>query len=627
MQQSAATTLLLVSLSIFARTSEANSNRQLLCGDEICSASGFPAAAGTGWQTHGSAKGMFCLNNAPLDRETLGHVSWSFLHTTAAYLPSGTLKKEAKDSFVNIMLAIPEIYACTLCRGHFQELITNDPLVLQELHGIKTNVDAVLWLWKVHNMVTMKEKPNEDLFLNGLGLGTNASASRIQIAGVGWFTQNSTKQLAIEDLTPVARAEVFDGVLKRWRAAGGRIEVPSQLDPIPGTAMSLNATEQYEASANKVENAKKTTMKTCDAVDKYFNTLSDHNKTVMCPERHTPTNRRKPEVIVWTMGRCPYCALTMANLYPVVTGELWDKIELKDKYILQADAGQATSLMDFYSLHGPGEVVADAYELCAQHQYKNNVKWLDFVKCTDQVYWAAGLDATQDPALKGFGHSPEECAKKSGIDFELLNKCANGTQGIRLVAADAAQATLAKVDASPTIQSAGHTVVGAQVRDQLEQTVCTAIVCHDHRKKTHDDKFAPATSMYSAASQNAYGNLIISSFALPAEVREPMLIQARQDLGITQDDHERAMAAVPAHVQDTSSAGAGSSFAMIAVVAVVLAAVIAVVVVVSKNAEPVQKGWEAVPTYTHRSTVQCDELSNFEAGQANTYGADVTTHL
>ena len=85
----------------------------------------------------------------------------------------------------------------------------------------------------------------------------------------------------------------------------------------------------------QVENAKKTTVKQCDAVDKYFNTLSDHNKTVMCPDLHTPTNRSKPEVIVWTMGRCPYCALTMANLYPVVTGELWDKIDLKDKYILQ----------------------------------------------------------------------------------------------------------------------------------------------------------------------------------------------------------------------------------------------------------------------------------------------------
>ena len=163
------------------------------------------------------------------------------------------------------------------------------------------------------------------------------------------------------------------------------------------------------------------------------------------------------------------------------------------------------------------------------------------------------------------------------------------------------------------------------MHDQLEQTICSAIVCHDHRKKTHDDKFAPATSLYSPASQNAYGNLLISSSALPAEVREPMLIQARQDLGITQDDHERAMTAVPAHVQDASS-GAGLSFAMIAVVAVVLAAVIAVVVVVSKNAKPVQKGWEAVPTYTHRSTVQCDELSNFQAGQANTYGADVTNN-
>ena len=149
---------------------------------------------------------MFCLNNAPLDRETLGHVSWSFLHTTAAYLPSGTLEKEIKDSFVNIMLAIPQIYACSLCRGHFQatpptppsplstftpphlqyahtstpnallfaggwsrrltvlshlqliilfhlqELIANDPLVLKELHGITTNVDAVLWLWKVRHV-------------------------------------------------------------------------------------------------------------------------------------------------------------------------------------------------------------------------------------------------------------------------------------------------------------------------------------------------------------------------------------------------------------------------------------------------------------------------------------------
>ena len=112
-------------------------------------------------------------------------------------------------------------------------------------------------------MVTMKEKPNEALFLNGLTLGLNASAARTavqhlylntalgvlrqlailywhcsqsgdtgltllcpQIGGVGWFTQNSTKQLPIEDMTPVARAGVFDGVLKRWRAAGGRIEVP-----------------------------------------------------------------------------------------------------------------------------------------------------------------------------------------------------------------------------------------------------------------------------------------------------------------------------------------------------------------------------------------------------------------
>eukprot|EP00656_Telonema_subtile_P044114 TRINITY_DN5040_c0_g1_i2.p1 TRINITY_DN5040_c0_g1~~TRINITY_DN5040_c0_g1_i2.p1 ORF type:complete len:431 (+),score=76.28 TRINITY_DN5040_c0_g1_i2:225-1517(+) len=368
------------------------------CDDQICAAGGFTAAKGTGWQTMGSAKGMFCLNDAPLDRDTLGHVSWSFLHSTAAYLPAGKLPKAKIAAFQGLVKAVDEIYACELCRGHFQTLIKEDPVVVKELAAITTAEDASLWLWKVHNMVTHAQYPNRTLFLKGLH-ATNQTALQLQSAPL--FEQNSTKQLKITQITPLARANIYNAILDRWRAAGGRVAVPSMYLPIPGTSPSNHTMILKQMKQlRKLSSGPKSPLKSCQPVRDAFKNANNTAKLAMCPDLHLKRTSTKPEFTVFTMARCPFCARTMETLYPVLSGELWNRIEFKNKYILAQAPGTATTLQDFQSLHGPGEVLGDAYEACAQYQVgQSGIKWYEFVRCNDEVYWSAGYKA-------GLGHSP-----------------------------------------------------------------------------------------------------------------------------------------------------------------------------------------------------------------------------
>ena len=89
------------------------------CGDEICSMN---ASKGTGW------KGTTYIldNTQPVIRQSLGHCTWTFLHSVASYLPNvgnnGPLAPEVKTSFVNLILSLRHVYACELCRKHFDTL-------------------------------------------------------------------------------------------------------------------------------------------------------------------------------------------------------------------------------------------------------------------------------------------------------------------------------------------------------------------------------------------------------------------------------------------------------------------------------------------------------------------------
>jgi len=563
--------------------SNAQASRRLLCGDEICSSTAFPAAKGTGWQKTGSDKGKFCLNNAPLDRETLGHVSWSFLHTTAAYLPQGTLSAQKKAAFLGLIHSIDQIYACALCRGHFQKLMKEDPLVSRELSQIESNEDASLWLWKVHNMVTLAQHPGTKLFLNGLDQPSAGAPvvnqTALQLALAPAFVQNSTTQIRLSELTGRARAMVYDAILQRWRAAGGRVAVPSMYAPeFPPSSQAK--VKQLMRKLRNESSGPKLRLKQCDPARQQLAKADKTGQLAMCPNLHKKRSSSKPELLIFTMGRCPYCAATMEQLYPLLSGELWRHLTFKNKYILQQVPGKATSMLDFISLHGDGETVADSYELCAQYLHPQSIKWYQFVRCQDETFWAAGYNA-------GLGHGPRNCSRKAGLDWDSLHKCATGATGLRLLSESVHQTKQHNVSGAPTMIFAGHTTVGMPSPTSMRDAVCLTIACDEQQAQaTQDDAvFAPATSLYSESAQDAYRTMMAGTQSVDPAARATMLSTVRLNLGITEEDHHRAMQLLKTSDEPSNNAASSSSTSLVIPltgVGLCLAVVLGVVLVVRK---------------------------------------------
>lgn len=94
--------------------------------------------------------------DCPLDRESLGFVTWAFLHTLAAKYPDQPSKKVQKD--VRDLLAIlSNIFPCDVCSHDFREELRKDPPELQSQYCFS------IWLCRIHNKVNKKlEKPQFD---------------------------------------------------------------------------------------------------------------------------------------------------------------------------------------------------------------------------------------------------------------------------------------------------------------------------------------------------------------------------------------------------------------------------------------------------------------------------------
>jgi len=262
----------------------------------------------------------------------------------------------------------------------------------------------------------------------------------------------------------------------------------------------------------------------------------------------------------FTMGRCPFCALTLESLKPILHGSLGDHLHItKDRYILQALIEHPTSVNDFNSLHGPGEVVADAFELCAQLHYPDVKQWLPFIWCLDQQYYAVGTYNITD-----------HCANQMGFNFTLLHECAWGPEGVRMLKGSADQAKKLKIFSAPSIFFNGRLRhQGMLLPGTWADLICSEISCQQATPRlypgiaslqtkdlSYDERaleylkalikgsavernFAAATSMYSDDNQAAYRHLLhatLSDDVVTASERK-MLSQARLDMGVTRSDH------------------------------------------------------------------------------------------
>jgi hypothetical protein len=109
-------------------------------------------------QSVGADGDMISLS-APLSRQTLGHATWSFLHTMAAIFPLEPTPLE-QLSAVQLISSLGQVYPCHTCSRHFRLYLSTHPLPAAE--DVSRDV-LVQWLCTAHNNVNVRlEKPTVD---------------------------------------------------------------------------------------------------------------------------------------------------------------------------------------------------------------------------------------------------------------------------------------------------------------------------------------------------------------------------------------------------------------------------------------------------------------------------------
>lgn len=91
-----------------------------------------------------SSDGLVC----PPDSKELGRSSWTFLHTTAAYLPE-TPSDLQRNQFSNLITAVSHLYPCRNCAEHLQSYMEANPIPLQSKSSISQ------WICAFHNEVNV----------------------------------------------------------------------------------------------------------------------------------------------------------------------------------------------------------------------------------------------------------------------------------------------------------------------------------------------------------------------------------------------------------------------------------------------------------------------------------------
>ena len=87
--------------------------------------------------------------DCPLDKDELGRVSWSLLHSIAAYYPENPseIQQCEMKTFINIF---SRIYPCTVCAQDLREDIKHDPVDASSRHALSQ------WMCNLHNKVNNK---------------------------------------------------------------------------------------------------------------------------------------------------------------------------------------------------------------------------------------------------------------------------------------------------------------------------------------------------------------------------------------------------------------------------------------------------------------------------------------
>jgi len=95
--------------------------------------------------------------------------------------------------------------------------------------------------------------------------------------------------------------------------------------------------------------------------------------------------------------------------------------------------GRVNSSTDTESFHGPQEVVADKYQLCARALEPNgglgSYQWVNYTACMNGI---DGVGIVAMSSIKEITELARKCATKHRLDWPSLSTCATGAHGASL---------------------------------------------------------------------------------------------------------------------------------------------------------------------------------------------------
>jgi len=318
----------------------------------------------------------------PPDRTMLGRAFWTFIHASSVYLDQQP-DARALASFRSIFDSIYHVFPCPVCKSHFRSFY-HDEQLQAELSHLRSKHDAILFAWKIHNVVTAWGIRRADwsraIFPREFGL--NASLFLLPIS-----SSSSSPQMRIDRvcdnlqpdcMTRPMRLALIADVQARWQIEGG---IDQPLEDKPPAA--------------------------CD-----------------------PPRKGEPvlQLDMYVMGKCPWCGKALQEL----------EEKLNCKFTCQQDGRTVEGQLDFRlhmvglndgsyeepnlkAIHGASELAGEKLELCARQHYARDYQYVKFISCMDR-------NVSQIPLLAS------QCASEAAMDIDLLVSCANGN-GEQLVAA------------------------------------------------------------------------------------------------------------------------------------------------------------------------------------------------
>jgi len=134
---------------------------------------------------------------------------------------------------------------------------------------------------------------------------------------------------------------------------------------------------------------------------------------------------------VYVMSQCPYGVRVLNSMESVLAnfGRDRSKINFRVEFI-----GRTESDGTLYSMHGAAEVEEDLRQICAQHHYPDNYSFMEYILCRNKNIRSADW---------------RSCVR-APLDAYVIQECADGGEGRRLLIESFEEASTLGIKGSPT---------------------------------------------------------------------------------------------------------------------------------------------------------------------------------